>query len=115
MTTAKRSFTLTSVHLAMLLALSFEQEKAPFEGGPVVDKRKPFGEQKLVDVIAPALGIAQGEDDKGKKYWPAGTKDKCLNAYAELAQVLQVTCSAQSFAPGVYAAEEGSNKWRRAS
>ena len=82
-----------------------------YEGAPVIDSKRPFGNSDVISDIARIIGIEEIEGDD-EFMWPRGTHDRCMTVYRELEKALQVVLAAGSFETGRYEVDEYHRNWR---
>ena len=108
-----KTFTLTEYHVALLKRMCFDWQPSPYDGAPVVNIKRPYGNSNVWQDIAEIVGIRPMMDDAGELHWPEGTRERCLALHRQMATALQVCLSAHSFAPGDYVSDHWwSDIWR---
>lgn len=106
-------FTITEQHLKLLKSMYVEFYKSAYEGAPMVDPKRPYGNSDIVGDIHEILyGVPFEEDDYGDR--DEQTVERLLQIHRETGTALQIVLSTQSFVPGEYelADRYDSTSWR---
>lgn len=107
-------FTLTAEHVALLKRMCVDWRDEPYDGAPVINIKRPYGNSNVWRDVAEIIGLTPVEGDDGEKYWPEGTRERCMVLHRETDKALQVCLTAQTFEPGEYVADAYRSNWRRA-
>lgn len=104
------TFKLTEAHIKLLSNANIGWADIEW-GAPCIDGKRPFGNGDVHGDIARILGFPESDDED--EPYPESLIDYFNTVYKQLETALQVVLSVQTFEPGVYEAENYSNKWKR--
>lgn len=100
------TFRLTENHIRLLNAMFVEFEDHAYDGAPMVNIKRPYGNSDVVGDVAEILGfvdyneaVQNGTDDTEE--FEEATK-KLMQLHRETGKALQIVLNTQSFKPGLY-------------
>ena len=111
--TDNKRFNLRRGHIELAKRLNIGWDAGCYEGAPVVDEKRPYGDSAVLENIAEILGLDFIEHDE-EKYLSDETKKICRRWHKEMQTALEVILSTQSFEPGIYEKPQyGYNNWEQ--